>query len=142
LGFEYVLPAENKEFSYFGFGPYESYCDMCHASLIGQYESNTDKEYVNYVRPQEHGNHFGVKELKIGDLVFSGNFDANVSNYDAYMLEEAEHTDELRSDGLVHLRIDYKDSGIGSNSCGPALEEPYRLNEKEILFEFKISVNM
>lgn len=142
LGFEFILPSENKEFSYFGFGPHESYCDMYHASLMGQYESDTDKEYVNYVRPQEHGNHFGVKELKIGDLVFNGNFDANVSNYDAYMLDAAEHTDELCSDGLVHLRIDYKDSGVGSNSCGPALEEPYRLNEKEILFEFKISVNI
>lgn len=139
IGFEFVLPAEHKEFSYFGYGPYESYNDTHHASLMGLYTSDADKEYVNYVRPQEHGNHYNVKQLSIGSLTFSGNaFEANVSNYDAYMLEEAEHTDELCSDGLVHLRIDYKDSGVGSNSCGPQLEEKYRLSEKTVSFRFTV----
>ena len=140
LGFEFVLPAEHKNFTYFGYGPYESYIDTHHAGLMGFYESDTDKEYVNYVRPQEHGNHFGVRKLNIGKLCITGNsFEANVSNYDAYMLDAANHTDELRSDGLVHLRIDYKNSGIGSNSCGPKLDEKYKLSEKEIFFEIKIS---
>ena len=140
LGFEFKLPAQNKAFTYFGFGPYESYNDAHHGSLMGRYASDADKEYVNYVRPQEHGNHYNVKELLIGDLCIIGkSFEANVSNYDAYMLDAAEHTDELKSDGLVHLRVDYKDSGLGSNSCGPQLEEKYRLKEKEIYFEFKIS---
>ncbi len=140
LGFEFVLPSEHKQFTYFGFGPYESYCDAHHASLMGTYESDADSEYVNYVRPQEHGNHYNVKELTVGDLTFSGEaFEANVSNFDAYMIDAAEHTDELRTDGFVHLRIDYKDSGIGSNSCGPVLEEEYRLSEKKIGFSFKIA---
>lgn len=139
IGFEFILPAEHKEFSYFGFGPYESYNDTHHASLMGCYTSDADKEYVNYVRPQEHGNHYNVKELSIGSLTFSGDaFEANVSNYDAYMLDDAQHTDELISDGLVHLRVDYKDSGIGSNSCGPQLEEKYRLSEKTVTFKFTI----
>ena len=139
LGFEFVLPTANKEFSYFGYGPTETYCDAYHGALMGYYTSDADKEYVNYARPQEHGNHFAVKELTVGDLVFSGDaFDANLSNYDAYMLDAANHTDELSSDGLVHLRIDYKDSGVGSNSCGPALAEKYRLDEKDIKFVFTV----
>ena len=139
LGFEFKLPAEHKAFSYFGFGPYESYIDTHHASLMGRYTSDADKEYVNYVRPQEHGNHFGVRELTIGSLVFGGDsFEASVSNFDAYMLDKAQHTDELKSDGLVHLRIDYKNSGMGSASCGPALEEKFRLKEKQISFTFTV----
>ncbi len=139
IGFELVLPAEHKAFSYFGYGPHESYRDAYHSSLMGRYESDADKEYINYVRPQEHGNHYNVKELSIGKLTFAGDvFEANVSNYDAYMLTDAEHTDELKSDGLVHLRVDYKDSGIGSNSCGPQLEEKYRFNEKTVNFKFTI----
>jgi len=51
-------------------------------------------------------------------------------------LYKAEHTDELVKDGKTHLRIDYKVSGIGSNSCGPQLEKAYRLAEKEIAFGF------
>ncbi|MBQ5910415.1 MAG: DUF4981 domain-containing protein [Clostridia bacterium] len=140
LGFEFILTPDNKDFSYFGFGPYESYCDAYHGSLMGYYNSNVDKEYVNYVRPQEHGNHYNVRELNIGGLKFTGKtFEANVSNYDAEMLEAANHTDELKSDGNVHLRIDYKDSGLGSNSCGPVLLEKYQFGDKQIVFEFKIS---
>lgn len=139
LGFEFVLPSEFKDFAYFGYGPYESYCDLHHGSLMGYYESSSDKEYVNYVRPQEHGNHYGVRELKIGTLCFQGEkFEINVSNYDTYAIDKANHTDELVSDGFVHLRVDYKDSGMGSNACGPKLKEKYCLNEKEIFFKFNI----
>ena len=43
-------------------------------------------------------------------------------------LLKAEHTDELVADGKTHLRIDYKVSGIGANSCGPELMNKYRLH--------------
>ena len=140
LGFEFVLPKENKQFAYFGYGPYESYIDTHHGSIIGWHKSNTDKEYVNYVRPQEHGNHYGVRKLEIGNLSFTGtNFEINVSNYSTNAIEIANHTDELKSDGLVHLRVDYKVSGIGSQSCGPKIQDKYRLTEKEISFVLRIS---
>ena len=50
----------------------------------------------------------------------------------------AEHTDELTADGLTHVRVDYKVSGLGSNSCGPELEEKYRLSEKQFRFAFSV----
>ena len=107
---------------------------------VGMYTSDADKEYVNYVRPQEHGNHIGVKMLKIGKLEFASQegMEINVSRYSTASLYKAEHTDELVEDGKTHLRIDYKVSGIGSNSCGPDLEEEYRLSEKQIEFGFVI----
>ncbi|WP_338044596.1 hypothetical protein [Paenibacillus periandrae] len=37
---------------------------------------------------------------------------------------------------MVHL--DYKIGGVGSNSCGPELLVPYRLDEKDFKFELKI----
>ena len=140
LGFELQLPEENSSFTYFGRGPIESYCDMKNAALIGLYESNADEEYVNYVRPQEHGNHNDTKWLKIGKLKFIADtsFEFNVSKYSTLALYKAEHTDELVADGKTHLRIDYKVSGIGSNSCGPALEKQYQLNEKQMNFAFSI----
>ena len=49
------------------------------------------------------------------------------------------HTDELVENDSIVVRIDYKNSGIGSNSCGPKLLDEYRLNEKEITFEFSIN---
>ena len=35
------------------------------------------------------------------------------------------------------FNIDYKMSGIGSNSCGPNLKDEYRLNETEFEVEFQ-----
>ena len=140
LGFEFTMSGSGKEFTYYGSGPYESYSDMCHASSVGLYSSDADKEYVNYVMPQEHGNHTMTKMLSIGNMKFTSDttFDFNVSDYSSEMLTKAMHTDELEKDGKTHVRIDYKNSGIGSNSCGPSLPEQFQLKEKEISFKFKI----
>lgn len=39
-----------------------------------------------------------------------------------------------RPETIVH--IDYKQNGIGSNSCGPILSEPYRFNDKNFAYSF------
>ena len=139
LGFEIIAPYENAGFRYFGMGPYENYADMHHASMIDFFDSSADKEYVPYVMPQEHGNHTRVKLLSIKDgLSFKAEteMEINVSNYGAKALAAAMHTDELRKSGQTVIRIDYKNSGLGSNSCGPVLLEKYRLSEKDIKFTF------
>lgn len=140
LGFEWELPGDVGAFTYYGNGPAESYRDMCHAGYIGLHESDAASEYVHYVRPQEHGNHTAVKMLRIGKLEFRAEeeMEINVSRFSTETLLKAEHTDELEADGKTHLRIDYKVSGIGSNSCGPELEQEYRLGEKEIAFAISI----
>ena len=141
IGFEIKVPYEKAEFEYFGMGPYENYSDMCHASMVDRFESDAENEYVNYIMPQEHGNHIGVKYLNIKNgLTFetAETMDINVSHYTTDMLMNSRHQDELKKDDATNVRIDYKNSGIGSNSCGPALIEKYKLNEKEIHFEFYI----
>ena len=140
LGFEFPIALNNADFTYFGMGPYENYPDMCHASRMDLFKSNAAHEYVNYVRPQEHGNHTNTKNLKIGNLEFASKdgFNFNVSQYSTEELYKANHTDELKKDGKTHLRIDYKVSGIGSNSCGPGLLTKYQLCEKQIDFAFSI----
>ena len=139
FGLEFSAPKENTEFSYFGCGPMESYCDIKAHAPVDLYQSCARQEYVNYVRPQEHGNHHGVRKLQLGGkLSFCAEqpFECKVSQYSTEMLTRAEHTDELKTDGMTHIRIDYKVSGIGSNSCGPQLADKYRLQEKEFTFNF------
>ena len=62
----------------------------------------------------------------------------NVSKYSISNICKANHTNELEEDGKIHLRIDYKVSGLGSHSCGPYLPEKYQLKEKEITFNYSI----
>ena len=68
-------------------------------------------------------------------------FEFNVSHYSAKVLMEAQHIDELHKEDDTIIRIDYKNSGVGSHSCGPELNEKYRLSEKKIdNFEFIIAL--
>ncbi len=141
LGFEFKIPSSNGKFLYYGMGSHECYCDMnCHAK-VGLYTSSAKDEYVDYIMPQEHGNHIRTKLLQMDNgLAFAadGEFEFSVSQYTSQALTEAMHTDELKPNGLTNIRIDYKNSGLGSGSCGPALTEKYRMNDKEFNFEFYI----
>lgn len=141
LGYEFKLKDKNATFKYFGRGSAENYCDMNRHAPVGIYESNAKKEYVNYIMPQEHGNHSDCKMLEIKNgLKFKtkDKFEFNVSRYTSEELTNGTHTDEIKPFGGTNVRIDYKVSGIGSASCGPELDEAYRLSEKHIEFEFTI----
>ena len=67
-------------------------------------------------------------------------FECNLSRYSVTELFHTQHAAELIPSGKTHLRIDYKNSGIGSNSCGPTLPEQYQLKEKEIHFAFRLEI--
>ena len=143
LGFEFKLPYDTSKFRYFGNGPMDSYRDMTHHGITAWHESDADREYVSYIRPQEHGNHYGCRELEIeNSLKFSVEdlMEISVLHHSIEQLTKAEHTDELKKSDGTHIRIDYKVSGIGSNSCGPQLPEKYQLCEKDIFFKFNISL--
>ena len=73
-------------------------------------------------------------------MLFRSVFDINVSNYTVEILTEAMHTNELKEADYVTVRIDYKNAGVGSASCGPALLEQYRVNDKDIDFKFRINI--
>ncbi len=138
LGFEFQTDA--KEFTYFGYGPCEAYIDMHNAAKMGLYQSSAGKEYVDYIKPQEHGNHFNTKLLQLGDYSFVANdsFEFCVSAYETSELENKKHNFELEKSAFTNVRIDYKGSGIGSNSCGPALQEKYRMKDAAFTFTFSI----
>ncbi|MDY3030467.1 MAG: glycoside hydrolase family 2 TIM barrel-domain containing protein [Clostridia bacterium] len=142
LGFEFKT--DEKNFKYFGYGPNEAYIDMHHGSKMGMYESTAENEYVDYIKPQEHGNHYNTKYFKLGDFEFTSRkgFEINVSEYSVEELTQKAHNFELKKDKAVNVRIDYKVSGIGSNSCGPQLAEQYKMNDKNVHFAFTVKKNM
>lgn len=144
LGFTFKVPKSSGSFTYFGMGPGETYCDLHHYAKTGLYQSSAAQEYVPYIMPQEHGNHYGTKLLKLENgLTFAADdtFEINVSEYTADMLTNAAHTDELSKDDSINVRIDYKVSGIGSGSCGAQLIDDYKLDEKEISYGFRILIS-
>ena len=141
FGFEWKAVPEAKAFTYFGRGPMENYQDMYSHTMTDWFESNTNQEYVPYIMPQEHGNHANCKVLKLAsglEFIADTVFEINVSDYSTEALTEATHWDELIENGMANVRIDYKDSGLGSGSCGPQLMDKYKLSEKEIVFGYTV----
>ena len=53
-------------------------------------------------------------------------------------LTEKAHNYELVPCGSTVLCLDYAQSGVGSQSCGPELMQQYQLNETEFEFVMKL----
>lgn len=142
FGVRLFMPKNFKGIEYFGYGPYESYSDKHNASYMGLFTSSIASQHVDYIKPQENGSHFGCEFLNISSddcrlVITSGKpFSFNVSHYSQEELTAKSHNFELKDSGFAIVCIDYKNSGIGSNSCGPELLPQYRIDEKKFEFGF------
>ena len=65
-------------------------------------------------------------------------FSFNVSPFTQEELEFTTHHYLLRESYITILCLDYAQNGIGSNSCGPKVLAPYRFDEEEFAFEWKL----
>jgi beta-galactosidase len=145
FGVQFSMPEGSEEVEYYGYGPHESYVDKCQSVKRGQYLTSVDAMFENYLVPQENGSRYGTEwvtvtnELGMG-LKFTSDeaFSFNASHFTPEDLTEAGHPYELKKRKETIVNIDYKISGVGSNSCGPELLEKYRLDEKEFEFAIKI----
>ena len=124
-------------------GPEDNYSDLCQYVKMGMYASTVNDEYVEYIKPQEHGNHTHTRMLIVHDvmgrgLMFEGapEFEFKASHFMAEDLEYATHTYDLEPNEETFVSINYKMSGIGTGSCGPMVTEQYQLKEEDIHFEF------
>ncbi len=148
FGLRLFLPKEYDRVQYFGYGPYESYLDKHRASYISLFEERAEDMFEDYIFPQENSSHCGCRYLSIGTsgapaplTVTSGqDFAFNVSEYTQEELTAKAHNYELEKSPYTVVCVDYKQSGIGSNSCGPELLPKYRLDEETFQFEFHFSI--
>ncbi|MDF2568234.1 MAG: glycoside hydrolase family 2 barrel [Oscillospiraceae bacterium] len=144
FGIRLFLPKEMCDVEYFGLGPNESYQDKCRSSYYGKFTSTVKDLHEDYLKPQENGSHCGCDYIMIhaegtGLLAYSNQqFSFNASNYSQEELSKKAHNFELSESDSTIFCLDYKQSGIGSNSCGPELLEQYRLKEKKYVFDIKI----
>lgn len=127
---------------YYGYGPYESYSDKHLCTYLGEFVSDADDMHEDYIKPQENGSHFGTRYAETDLIRISSDtpFSFNASHYTQEELTEKQHNFELEKCEETVLCIDYRQNGIGQNSCGPLPLEKYRFNEKE--FEFKLRIEV
>lgn len=146
FGLRFFLPKAFEQVEYYGYGPMESYIDKHQAAYKGRFKDTVKQMHEDYIRPQENGSHYACEFVSVSDgtvrlMAEAENFSFQVSEYTAEALAAADHNYELEPSGYSVLSLDYKMSGVGSNSCGPELDERYQLKEKEFQFDFKLSIN-
>ena len=138
------LPKPMRTANYYGYGPYESYIDKHQASYLGAFCADIEALHEDYTRPQENGSHYHCEYVRIADAhasltVYNETpFSFNLSEYTQEELEHKAHNYELEKADATVLCIDYRQSGIGSGSCGPQLAHEYRLNDYHYHYSFHI----
>ncbi len=145
LGVVMVLPADLEQIEWFGRGPHESYCDRYVGAPVARYRGSVAEQYVPYILPQEHGNKIDVRWLALTDRSGSGllvtgpsNLSCNATHYPASDLITARHTNELTPRPEVYLYLDYKQRGLGTNSCGPDTLEKYQVKPGTYSYTYQL----
>lgn len=143
FGVRMFLNKQADQVTYYGMGPQESYCDKHQGAGHGWYRASVEEMHEDYIRPQENGSHYDCDYVEVADgqtgLAATGRaFSVNVSPYTQEELERTAHNYDLTEADSTILCLDYALNGIGSNSCGPEVAEPYRLDGENIDFWFTL----
>ncbi len=133
FGVRLFIPREMAKVDYCGYGPYESYCDKHRASYYGAFSADITEMHEDYIRPQENSSHWGCTEMSVSGagmkLSFTADepFSFNASRYTQEELAARRHNFELIPCEHNVICADWRMAGVGSNSCGPALMDKFRL---------------
>jgi len=140
VGVRLFVPKTFDSIEYFGFGPTESYIDKHQACYIGKFTSKISDMHEDYIKPQENSSHYDCRYVKAEssdcELIFKGlenkHISFNASEYTQEELYSKKHNWELEKCTENVICVDWKMAGVGSNSCGPALAQKYRIGIPEL----------
>jgi beta-galactosidase len=146
LGVILELPSTLDQVEWFGRGPHENHIDRKAGYPVGLYRSTVDDMHVPYIMPQENGNRTDVrwvalsgKNGKAGLLIHAPDgMEFSVSRYSAAQMVAKWHNHELEDEGRIYLKLDYRQRGIGTASCGPDTLSQYCFGAGRYAFRYNI----
>ncbi len=140
FGVMFRLPAELDTLCWYGLGPEETYADRRKGARLGIYEKSVRESLSPYLRPQESGNHCGVRWARVTDrkgrgIEFAGEeLSVSVLPWTPHEIENALHAEELPSSGSTIARVALGQMGIGGDdSWGARTHREYLLPEDQPL---------
>ncbi len=143
VGWQWKLPEEYRQLSWYGRGPFETYPDRKTGAKTGIHHSDADGEYVPYIIPQDYGNHTDTRWLELYDANRSGIritspalFNFSVQKYSTDNLSRAMYTWQLKASPYNTLNIDFEVSGVGGTAVRQLTK--YRVKPKEAVYQLRI----
>ncbi len=148
LGVQFEMPADVEKLAYFGCGPMETYEDKRLAGLVGIYKSTVTDHFEHYIRPQENMAHLETHwarfyteaghGLLATPLGLGDTMSFNCSHFTPAQITQTKHDFELVPKAETVVNLDYRQGGIGSNSCGPRPTEQFLIKEGHYAFCFRL----
>ncbi|MDR1851395.1 MAG: DUF4981 domain-containing protein [Propionibacteriaceae bacterium] len=128
---------------WYGDGPEETYLDRRKGAKLAVYEAEVGQQLSRYLRPQEAGNHTGVRWASVTDESGLGlRFEAidapiefSALPWTPWEIEAADHPNELPLTRHTVLRPAYKRRGVaGDDTWGAKTHEQYRVPAGPLVF--------
>ena len=149
VGYRMELPEGFERMRWYGRGPLENYVDRKDATYVGVYEDLVSNQWVNYIKPQEMGNHEDVRWMSItnfdgmgfvfvaGDRMAASALHVRAQDMvDSTNLRKLVHKYEIPMRKETVLCLDAEQRPLGNASCGPGPMKKYELLSQPTVFSF------
>ncbi len=131
-GILFKLDADYDTLKWYGLGREENYADRKKGARLGIFENKVSENMAKYLKPQECGNHTGVRYAKVVDmkgrgmLFFGDELSFSALPYTPHELENAAHEYELPQVHYTVVRVAQDQMGVaGDNSWGATVHPEY-----------------
>lgn len=149
FGMLFKINAGCDRLEWYGDGPEECYSDRRQGAKLGIYTADIGKQLTPYIRPQEAGNHTGVRWARVTDAegygilmesAMEGGMEFSALPWTPFEIENAAHPNELPAPMHTVLRPALARMGVGGDdSWGAKTHDAYRLpTEGALSFSFSM----
>lgn len=149
VGYRMELPQGFERMRWYGRGPIENYVDRKDASYVGVFDDLVSNQWIDYVKPQEMGNHEDVRWISItnpdgvgfvfvaGDKMAASAMHVRAQDMaDPNSLQKLVHTYDVPMRKETILSLDAENRPLGNASCGPGPMQKYELLSQPTVFSF------
>jgi beta-galactosidase len=148
VGTVFAVPCDLDSVTWYGRGPQESYWDRKDAAFVGLYAGRVADQFFPFTSPQETGNKTDVRWMTLTDgpgagLRLSGEplLSVNVHDFSDAALLEAQKTQRILKDGLIHVHADFQQMGLGGDdSWSPRVHPEFQLTAKRYAYAFVLEL--
>ena len=140
----FTLSNDYNRIKFYGKGPLDNYIDRCEGARLGIFETTAQDEFEKYLRPQECGNHCGVRWIEVLDnrnrglKIFSDTpFESSALPFNPHEIENARHNYDLPKINHTYLKASLGQCGVGGDdSWGSPILDEYLICNEDKHFEF------